>query len=305
MQNSTDRTSKFKQILSLFDEPVIFNNQNGRNDRFAYAVAFRDGKKVFIKHAISDDAQGGFRREQQWSEFMLHVSSAYPGEYLSGPTILDIIGNDTIVFEYINAPQVAKSHDINKWQGNILRYARMLQVLDEASEGWLPVNVQDDMSRATNFYDAWTRWLGDNKSRVTRLAEARQLVEDALPRLERRMQHGDLTPWQIFEQGDNWVIYDGEKCGTDLLRYNDLAYSYGRLATNLRSIETSRSLLAQYLSQSGLSHDEFMQNFQPAALIRSVGMLSDAYRNALLGDDYIDEAEELMRICLDSPEALF
>lgn len=300
-----NQENKLQEILGRFDQAQIFHNQSGRDDRFAYAVAYREGKKVFIKHALSDEAQAGLRRERLWIEFMQHVADMYPESGLRGPVILDQIGLDTLVFEYIDAPQVADHHDVGAWQANMSRYAKMLHVIDEAGAEWQPSDGDEQLSRTINFYEVWLRWLGEYKTKVVRLDEAKHLVEKALPNLTTRMQHGDLTPWQIFAMGETWVIYDGERCGTDLPRYNDLAYGYGRLATKFHSPDLAKTLLTKHLELAGTPREEFMKDFLPIMVIRTIGMLADAFHDMPAGNNYIKEAEALLATCLDASDTLF
>ncbi len=172
----------------------------------------------------------------------------------------------------------------------------MLCDLDEAACEWTPSFTLDE-SRSDDIDSIWRGWLGEHHKRVIRYDEALARALSYKSGLTRTMQHGDLTPWQIFKDGDEWVIYDGERSGIDLFRYNDLAYGYGRLYTKLRSPKTASVLLREFILRHSRSRQEFMQEFLPVLLGRAMSMLSDAYHDAP-ENDYVQYAEQLLELCL-------
>ena len=86
--------------------------------------------------------------------------------------------------------------------------------------------------------------------------------------------------------------------GTDLFRYNDLAYGYARLYTTLGSPIAARELLKLFLEKHSADRDEFMKQFIPVLLHRAVGCMADAYRDQPM-KDYVESAEELVTAALD------
>lgn len=288
--------------MTSFELLHQFDNERGRNDRFTYSRVMQNGKELFYKQARSAEFSENLVREKLWADFMESVAAAFPNENLRGPIFDHFEGNDGIMMEYVDAPHLADHRDLDSWRRNMIRYARMLYVLDQAAEEWSDVlsSVTPDYTdhRTKKFFKVWERWLGDNKSRVTRLDEARVLVEEYEGMTSVRMQHGDLTPWQIFDNEGTWVVYDGEKSGTDLLRYNDLAYGYGRLFTVLRSPESAAQLLNEYIKVSKVNEEQFAKQFLLVMTGRAVGMLSDALRDRDT-DDYVQGAVLLLDLCLD------
>lgn len=284
-----------------FESYEPFDNTRGRNDRFAYAKIVEGGKTLFYKKAKTSELRDNLLREKAWSDFMIMIAERFPEEKLRGPLIDKFDGEDGILMEYIDAPHLADHHDLLSWKNNLHRYARMLFVMDQAAEGWETDNsvprIDYTQHRTNDVFNVWERWLGGNKQKVRRLDEAKALVNDYRFAMTTRMQHGDLTPWQIFDDNGTWIVYDGEKCGTDLLRYNDLAYGYGRLFTLLRSKETAAELLNEFIALSGVNEKEFADQLLPVMTGRAIGMLSDALHDQE-NDDYVVEAECLLDLCL-------
>ena len=285
-------------IPALFDEVVPFENTRGKNNRFEYAKVRKGNKWFFLKTARSKEFAPNIQREVVWVEFMNRVEAFYPDMHLFGPQIERRIGLDGLVFSFVDAPVVAEPGELETWQRILPRYADMLVTFDSIALNWKSEDLPDEPSRSEHVYTIWQQWLGDNIDRYPRLKEAKKRLESVHFILTKCLQHGDLTPWQIFDTPQGWVIYDGEKCGTDLFRYTDLAYGYARLYTLHGSPVAARELLKLFLEKHDVSHDEFMKNFLPVLLHRAIGCMADAY-NDQITHDYVDSAEELVTACID------
>lgn len=276
-----------------------FENPHGRNDRFRYELRERDGVEIFVKTACMSELQQNLEREILWSNFVNFVQDRHPEARVHG---VDIIGFDSaggLEMRYIDAPLVAAPNDLQSWVDNMDRYAHMLYLFDAAAQAKPDVG-QEPAGSALNGIDdiksTWRRWLGEHFDAIEQLDEAYAFVGKALPSLEMQLQHGDLTPWQIFDRHGEWVVYDGEKAGTHLPRYNDLAYGFGRLYTRLQSPDAARQLLGAFVHHATIDQDEFMHAFLPVLTFRAVGMIGDAYLDTKTV--HIEDACELLRICL-------
>lgn len=289
---------KSPDLKSLYDEIVPLQNKRGRNDRFAYAKVSKSGKSFFLKTALRGELVSNIQREVVWVEFMNRVDAFYPQAHFLGPTIERRIGTTGLVFNYIDAPSVAESDDLKKWQGSLPRYAEMLVTFDTVAINWKSENLPDEPSRSDRIYALWQEWLGDNIGKVPDLDAARKMVEAVNFKLTRCLQHGDLGPWQIFDTGKSWIVYDGEKCGTDLFRFTDLAYSYGWLYTKLQSPDTARQLLQLFIEGHTMKESELMKVFLPVLTHHAVGMLADAYNDVPVSD-YVEEATQLLNACVE------
>jgi hypothetical protein len=289
-------TEKFPSAPQQFDERIPFHNEHGRNDRFSYAKVRRGDEWYFLKTAQQPELQENLQREFLWAEFMQHVAVRHPEAQLRAPHVLGFEPDGGLLMEYIDAPQVATSSDIEGWKAHMDRYAKTLAVLDECSDWDAPWPDSSQLSGVADIHKVWHRWLGEYYDDVSNLREAHQLVAEGLPTLHMCVQHADLTPWQMFANGDEWIIYDGEKAGDHLPRYNDLAYGYGRLFTRLQDPHAAGDLLRKFLIHSGVNQDQFWREFLPILTFRSVGMLADAYHDT--DRDYVDGAQDLLRRCL-------
>lgn len=292
----------FQKVLNAYDEAIPLKNEHGNNHRYQYAKARRGAEWFFLKYACGDDEVHGLERERKWSHFMAYIEAEYPDAGLVGLPIVETSGN-AMVFAYVDSPLVADASNATGWRQHMQRYAETLAVLDRASLSWPGDDIVDVERRADTTDEVWQRWLSGSGAKIERLDEAHTLVASRMSKLRQVMQHGDLQPWQIFDLSDQWMIYDGERSGTDLLRYNDLAYGVGRLYTKLHSPDGARELMHHFLMASGADPVVFWREFQLVLVGRAVGMLSDAWQDKP-SNDYVHLASRLLDIALDGPERL-
>ena len=281
------------------NEAISLPNANGRNDRFRYEKIHQDGEWFFVKTALTPELEPNLKREFLWADFLNYIALREPGAQVRPPRMIGFDANGGLIMEYIDAPQVADPNDAATWKAKLNRYARTLNLLDKYAEDYDVAWPQDPTINISDPEAVWYHWFGDH------LEEAQPILQQALAiynkgrnSLTYRVQHGDLTPWQMFEQDGEWIIYDGEKAGDHLPRYNDLAYGYGRLFTRLKDPTTAAELLEKFLECSGVNHEDFFEQFLPIMTLRSTGMLADAYSDRPR-DDYYQEAASLMNLCFE------
>lgn len=297
-------TERTRSTSSEFDEVLPFQNEQGRNDRFTYAKVRKKDEWFFLKTARTPDLQQNLERECMWADFMGHVAVRHPEAHVRAPRMVGFEPDGSLLMEYIEAPRVAASNDLGGWKLQLDRYAHTLAVLDESAGEWH--REWPDSSRLAGIEDVtrvWHRWLGEHYDKVANLPAAYELVQKQMPNTTMRTQHGDLTPWQMFANGKEWIIYDGEKAGDHLPRYNDLAYGYGRLFTRLQDREAASELLKKFLTYAPTNSAKFHEEFLPVMTFRAVGMLADAYHDS--GHDYVDDALALLDICLSGRRDAF
>lgn len=290
-------------IPVLFEDVIPYENARGKNDRFEYAKVRKGNTWYFLKSARDKKYIPHIQREMVWCEFMNRIEAFYPDSHLFGPKIERRIGLDGLVFSFIDAPLVGEPNELEAWQRILPQYTDMLVLFDTVSVNWKSENLPDEPSRSEHAYALWQEWLGEHIDRYPRLDEAKKQVEAVHFTLTKCMQHGELTPWQIFDTGDNWIVFDGETCGTDLFRYTDLAYGYARLHTTLGSPIAAQQLLKLFIEKSGVEKDTFMKAFLPVLLHRAVGCMADVYKDPAAQDKVVS-AEELVTAALDKDTSL-
>ena len=262
-----------------------------------YAEVFKGDQRLFLKKANTPELEFNLKRELLWADFVNTIAKLEPDAHIRGPQIIGFQDDGGLLMEYIDAPQVAPPNEGNAWKEKIHRYALTLSILDRYAENYNVEWPVGDMETIADVDRVWQRWFGNRyDSNLPMLTKARELILG--DRLSYRIQHGDLTPWQMFEQGQDWIIYDGEKAGDHLPRFNDLAYGYGRLFTRLKDSETAAVMLEAFINESNTDRVAFFKQFLPVMTFRATGMLADAYTDRG-HDNYIGEANQLLELCFN------
>ena len=290
----------------------FYNNHNYNekrflpSDRFVFSRVSVNSKEGIEKKASMPEMYENLEHELLWSDFMHYVTKSYPEAHLRAPDIYDI-KEDKIVFEYIDSPLLCGANQtstLNDSQFN--RFVSTLVLFDKAGENWRSAKVMSDEHEHTpyNIVDkSWSEWLAYTKPAglVTggMEAEARQLVADYRGYIKPRMQHGDYKPWQIFDQGTDWVVFDGEHSSQTKPRYYDLAYVYARTFVIAQDDVNAKRLLGEFIRQHNNTDDNFFEAFLPVLMSRSMGMFLDAYMDiAKGGADYTASAYDLFDRCI-------
>lgn len=257
-----------------FDRYQRFPNTFGRNGRYEYAMATKDDEVSFIKRALNQREEENLQRELLWNDFYSAVTHDYPDLQLKPLSRIELIDPRSLVTEWIDAPFVAEPSDGEGWARVLGRYTGMLCAFDEAAEDYVvPEHLSLPPDR--DFEQVLTYWLR-NVGDEAIVTKAREYVTAKAHTMTKRMQHGDLTPWQIFDRSGTWTVIDGERSGVDLPRFNDLAYGYGRLAIRCNEPESAEELLHGFIEQRQLPPTVVEDQIKPVLVLRLLGMLGDA-----------------------------
>lgn len=275
-----------KTIFSSY-QPV--DNHYGRKGRYSYAVVEYQAQKLFLKTSLTPTGIGDIKRELVWADFMVYINKNSPNIRVRSPRKLRLLDESNLLMEYIDAPVVAKPNDGMAWRENIDRYVDTLVDLDTVAESYeIPGSLKTYHIR--NIDAALNRWLRDVPVTPS-IRRGLDCVSRSKSVFSYRLQHGDLTPWQIFELGKEWVIFDGERAGDDLPRFNDLAYSYGRLAIRCGDKLAADYMVEEFVKRRSVNITKFWKQFRPVLAFRLLGMIGDATR-----DNSLEELE--IAICL-------
>lgn len=283
-------------LRRIFEEVQPFENENGATHRYSYAKARRHDKWYFVKIALGYEQQEGLQREFLWAEFMERVAVLMPSLQLDGPKIFKRIGTEALAFHWIDAPLVAERWDVDAWRRCLDRYAEMHVKLDQAAGDYSLPRVYTSLSHREIIGASWKQWVKGHVEEET-VATAQQLFREHERQVTLRLQHGDMSPWQIFDVAGKWVIIDGEKSGSDLPRFYDVAQSYVRLHNIAKSPDSARMFLQTVVEAIDLEREEFYRQFIPVLVIQAVGSLADADIDRE-HEPFGDEARALVEACL-------
>lgn len=281
--------------LEIFDDYQPVENNFGRKDRYTYAIVSCEGQKMFLKTSLLPSGIGDIKRELVWADFMKFVAKRYPAAKIEAPGGYKLLNESNLLMEYIDAPVVAEPRDGTAWKRQIDKYIDMMAVLDQAAENYtIPTSLRTYQTRQIE--QALERWLRDVEV-TSDIERTMAYIKRHKDRLTYRLQHGDLTPWQIFEVDDRWVIFDGERAGDDLPRFNDLAYSYGRLAIRCQQETTADYMVSQFIERRSIDQKSFWKEFKLVLAFRLLGMYGDTVRDKSVSD--LETARRLLKLLMD------
>ncbi len=287
-------------------EPSYNEKRFLSNDRFRFSRVEINGKDCFLKQATMPEMHENIEHELLWSEFMNDVESQFPEARLRAPKIYDF-QDDSITFEYIDAPLLCNPNDIRSlYDADFHKFVNTFVIFDQVGNEWTSKLSVNDTHEHTPYHQvdkSWNEWLAYTK--LTGLVndhmenQARQLVRDYGKFITPRIQHGDYKPWQIFDKDGEWIIFDGEHSSEQKPRYYDLAYMYARTFAIARDADNAARMLREFISQHNEDEDNFFNAFIPVLTSRSMGMFLDALiDNKKHGLDYTTDAQELFDRCM-------
>ena len=272
----------------------------------------KDGEFYFAKYSIDHSVrENSIIADIWWCETIQKLAGTH-GLNIKTPKIIEH-GDYWYIAEWIDArPSVKTDDSALKLDKYIEEYANCLVALDKIKISDLGTTPPRDKGSTTysELDRRWEKWtkIPLEKGLITsaQIDEARRIITTHQQYLTPSFQHGDFTPWHILvDSQKNWWLIDGEHASIEKPRYYDLAYMYSRIFTRLHSPEHAAKLLRVFTVKAGASQEKLYLAFLPIITSRAVGMYFDAL-NDIKDDDYMDEAQELLRRCLSrNPSELF
>lgn len=130
------------------------------------------------------------------------------------------------------------------------------------------------------------------------MSHADTLVRDWAVHVRAGLAHGDFSPWHILVNHHEKVLIDGDHSSIVKPRYYDLAYIYSRLFSRNSAKQATARLLKDFIAKIDIPKDDFAKAFIPVLTSRAIGVCNDASRDLGSGNDYREEAAELLQRCL-------
>lgn len=130
------------------------------------------------------------------------------------------------------------------------------------------------------------------------MRRALEQINTGLEGMEVRVQHGDFTPWHIFDLGDQtYGLVDAEHAGVKP-RFSDLATLYVRLFNRCNAPEVARKVLKGFIESLHISEDKFWKAFLPLLTQKALMGCSDSLID-WVQHNYKVASVQLLRDCLD------
>lgn len=285
----TSELPYFDEAQSLGFKPVkVLRN----SDRFITYKVTKDGQAFFLKGA--KDIELKKLRNEVWFAEQLNQSTSAPGV---APGIISV--NDKwYVSEFFEADPLCV--EAACFSTDLTVHTRTLTaILLQIDELPVPSDRPKKIFQGTFeklLKEAQLAVDGGVVSRTT-ATKALQQVEPLRHKVETRVQHGDFTPWHIFDlrQG-KYGIVDAEHAG-NLPRFNDLANLYTRLFNRCNSPSSAAAVLRSFIEGIDINKAEFWFAFWPIITEKALMGCSDALID-WVGHDYKASSVVLLERCV-------
>ncbi len=264
----------------------------------------KDSKFYFAKYSIDHSVrENSIIADIWWCETVQKLRASHDLK-INTPKIIEH-GAYWYIAEWINGhPSVVPGDPAQKAEQYLEQYVDCLVALDGIEVKDLEKLPPTDKGSTTyaELDRRWKKWsekpLAQGLMTINQLEQARKIIHDYKQHVKPHFQHGDFTPWHILiDAKQNWWLIDGEHASVEKPRYYDLAYMYSRIYTRLHSFEHAAKLLRLFIEKSKISQEELWPAFLPLITSRAIGMFFDALNDAP-NDDYISEAQDLLKRCL-------
>jgi hypothetical protein len=131
---------------------------------------------------------------------------------------------------------------MNPWLEKIVRANFFISSITEME---LPIEKGMALpdARWESFFENITEWY--NTANDPTLAPLLKSVEGLKTAYYKGLTHQDFAPWHMIDNGNNFVLIDGEHARLSSLRYYDTAHFYHRVYTTANSPEVAKKFLSK------------------------------------------------------------
>lgn len=254
----------------------------------------RPAVKKSIKPSTQLERIKRLNNEVYGLEFFANLADNHPQIKLYVPSIYEQ-RDGVLVREYIDRPAVGDNPN------NLERLAQLLADIDHIEPyGEAKIIPNFDYQNIRNRFPVWTeKGLQSGLIKQAQLDRANQIIDSHERFLQPRITHGDLSPYShAFMMEDGRIaLLDQEVFTPRGARYYDVARCYIRLYQAAKSPDVARKFLSDFL-QSADKVEHQTEQLMTIMVQRTIGMQRDAAIDQAKGDDYRNQAAELLKLVL-------
>ena len=257
--------------------------------RHVHGKLKKDNKIFFLKMASTSDIGERTRNETMWNNQIGSLIEKAGVDYFDVPHIYET-GEYNDKFYYIAShhggdmlasknPPTTES--LEKWIDKIVKSNIFFLSLQRED---LNFHRDKDSIISQDKWDEYFQrvqsWLEEVKEH--QLQEIFNEVKNLKNTFEPSVNHGDFVPWHLIQEGEKFILIDGEHASTQSPKYYDVCYFYHRLYTSAKNPELAKTYLAKF--RSHLSEEEkniFDVSIRPILATRIIGGFWDAKTDGL------------------------
>jgi hypothetical protein len=262
----------------------------------------KDALRKTVKSMADEQRQKIFHNEITGMQAYRALATGHIAWRLTIPEVFEE-GSDYVTREFIDGEELL-TLDITRddAKSRIVRLAEVLANIDqiEPEQAYKPNRDSAPYTDIRRRFDSWSEAPLEAAILSSKdFAAANALIKEYQPYLEPRYAHGDMSPFKhVYLLPNNRVGFiDFEHFSPQKARYYDVAYAYTRIFTRAKYPEIAGDLLQYFLDVSEAAPHKTEQ-LLAILTQRAIGMHFDAYNDRQKGEDYVDRAQLLLRLCL-------
>jgi len=289
----TTKEGKNYRKAEVLDKKKIENHfsKNGYNVlnlqqlwRHMHGKLEKDNKIFFLKMASTPDIGERTQNEVSWNR-QIHDLIVESGiDYFDVPEIYES-GEYEKKFYYLssyhdgsllaskNPPDTER---LDQWLDKILKSNLFFLSLQKQDLRLQRDQGSEDLTKKWDeFFKKIQGWHQEVEEH--RLQEILEAVKNLKDTYEPGVNHGDFVPWHMIQDGEKFILIDGEHASTQSPRYYDVCYFYHRLYTSAQNPELAKSYLNKIRSQLHEGEkNKFDLSIKPILAARIIGGFWDA-----------------------------
>jgi len=252
--------------------------------RHVHGKLKKDNKIFFLKMASTPDIGERTQNETLWNNQIGSLIEKTGVDYFDVPHIYET-GEYEGKFYYLsthhdgamlaskNPPSVG---NLEEWIDKIIKSNLFFLSLQRQDLNFR--RDQDSISsqdKWDEFFQRVQSWYEEVKEH--QLQEIFDEVKNLRSTFEPGVNHGDFVPWHMIQEGEKFILIDGEHASIQSPRYYDVCYFYHRLYTSAQNPDLAKIYLGKFRNQ--LSEEEknkFDLSIRPILATRIIGGFWDA-----------------------------
>lgn len=221
--------------------------------RHILGILEKDDKVLFLKLATTEGVSAVTKKEYKWNEqFNKLVSRSVSNFWVPQNKECGLYQDKLfyLITEKFDGELLAKRPE--KIQVSVI-FQNLLPAVIEFSELIQGLSI-DQLSDEENpdhrkwFLKKTRSWYGDIPEDIRQkyqVMDLLKIVENGIPRLQKRPRHGDFTPWHIIKLPNNKLgLIDGEHAMGSSVEYYDIGYFIQRVFSILQNPDLAKKILS-------------------------------------------------------------
>lgn len=221
--------------------------------RHVLGVLEKDNEIFFLKLATTEGISAVTKKEYKWNEqFKKLVSRSVSNFWVPQNKECGLYQDKLfyLITEKFDGELLAKRPE--KIQVSVI-FQNLLPAVIEFSELIQGLSIDQLSDEESPDHRKWflkkTRsWYGDIPEDIRQkyqVMDLLKIVENGIPRLQKRPRHGDFTPWHIIKLPNNKLgLIDGEHAMGSSVEYYDIGYFIQRMFSILQNPDLAKKILS-------------------------------------------------------------